>query len=84
MTTLTVRNLDPPLEDRLRIRAAQQGHSMEAEVRAILAVALTPGMTPAAAGRNLADRIQARFAPLGGVDLNLPPREPGRDPPRFD
>jgi hypothetical protein len=33
---------------------------------------------------NLYERIRARLAPLGGVDLELPPREPGRDPPDFD
>lgn len=32
----------------------------------------------------LYDRIRALFEPLGGVDLELPPREPGREPPRFD
>jgi hypothetical protein len=33
---------------------------------------------------NLFERIRARFAPLGGVDLKLPSREPGREPPRFE
>jgi len=33
---------------------------------------------------HLYDRVRARFAPLGGVDLELPPREPVREPPRFD
>lgn len=32
---------------------------------------------------NLAEAIRARFAPLGGVELELPPREPMRDPPDF-
>lgn len=31
----------------------------------------------------LAEAIRARFAPLGGVELELPPREPMRDPPDF-
>jgi hypothetical protein len=34
--------------------------------------------------RHLYDRVRARFAPLGGVDLELPPREPVREPPRFE
>ena len=34
--------------------------------------------------RNLASAIRARIAPLGGVDLELPPRGPGREPPSFD
>lgn len=32
---------------------------------------------------NLAEAIRARFTPLGGVELELPPREPMRDPPDF-
>lgn len=34
---------------------------------------------------NLAEAIRRRFAPIGGVDdLVIPPREPAREPPRFD
>jgi len=40
MSTLTVRNLDEDLKIRLRIRAAENGRSMEAEVREILAQVL--------------------------------------------
>jgi hypothetical protein len=32
--------------------------------------------------RNLAAAIGARFQPLGGVDLELPAREPMREPPQ--
>ena len=35
-------------------------------------------------GRNLYERVRARFAPLGGVDLELPEREPTRELPRFN
>lgn len=34
--------------------------------------------------RDLASAIRARFAPLGGVELEIPPRSPIRKPPRFD
>ena len=34
--------------------------------------------------RNLGTAIHELFEPLGGVDLDIPPREPMRDPPRFD
>ena len=79
--TLTVRNLDPTIKERLRVRAAQHGHSMEAEARRILQTALAT--EPPA--RNLYDRIRARFEPLGGADdLELPPRTKDREPPRFD
>jgi plasmid stability protein len=82
MSSITIRNLDPAIKERLRIRAAEHGHSMEAEARRILQTALTgAGRKPK---RNLYERIQARFAPLGGVELDLPPRERAREPPRFD
>lgn len=42
MAQLTVRNLDPELVRRLKIRAAEAGRSAEAEHRAILEVALRP------------------------------------------
>jgi plasmid stability protein len=82
MSSITVRNLDPALKERLRVRAAEQGHSMEAEVRRILATTLNAPPKPP--GENIYDRIHARFASAGGVELALPPREPVRDPPRFD
>jgi plasmid stability protein len=40
MATLTIRDLDDEIRDKLRVRAAQKGVSMEAEVRAILADAV--------------------------------------------
>jgi plasmid stability protein len=82
MTSITIRNLDPALKERLRIRAAEHGHSMEAEARRILQTSLKEPERPP--GRTLYERIHARFAPLGSVDLEPPPREPGREPPRFD
>jgi antitoxin FitA len=81
MATLTIRNLDAALKERLRVRAAQHGHSMEAEVRSILQHTLNEPERPAV---NLYQRIRNRFAPLGGVDLELPPRELVGEPPRFD
>jgi plasmid stability protein len=80
--SITIRNLDPALKERLRVRAAQHGQSMEAEARRILQTVLAPQDAPPA--RHLYDRVRARFAPLGGVELELPPREPLREPPRFD
>ena len=37
MATLTIRNLDEDVKRRLRLRGAENGRSMEAEARAILA-----------------------------------------------
>lgn len=69
--TLTVRNLDDTLKGRLRVRAAENGRSMEAEARAILRDAL---LGPGAAGERLGSRIHARFAGLRGDGLELPAR----------
>ena len=42
MAMLTVRNLPDDVHRALRVRAAQHGHSTEAEVREILAIAVKP------------------------------------------
>ena len=42
MAMLTVRNLSDEVHRALRVRAAQRGHSMEAEVREILESAVSP------------------------------------------
>lgn len=42
MAMLTVRNIPEPVHRALRVRAAQHGHSMEAEVREILEAAISP------------------------------------------
>ena len=82
MSSITIRKLDTALKDRLRVRAAEHGHSMEAEVRDILQATLQ-GPAPAPA-RTLYERIRALVEPVGGIDLDLPPREPARDPPNFE
>ena len=79
MASITVRNLEDDVKTRLRMRAARNGRSMEEEARRILRKAVGPEAT----GRNLANAIRARIVPLGGVDLELPPREPVREPPTF-
>ena len=82
MSSLTIRKLDPVVKEKLRARAAQRGNSMEAEARHILEEALSAPKE--AAPDNLYERIRRRFNPLGGVDLELPPRGPAREPPRFE
>lgn len=79
MASITIRNLEDDVKQRLRVRAAQHGHSMEEEAREILRRELGAG----APARNLAAAIRARIAPLGGVDLAIPTRDPMREPPRF-
>lgn len=74
-STLTVRNLDEAVKAKLRIQAAENGRSMEAEARAILRESLLGG----APTERLGTWIHEQFADLGGVELDLPDRdEPAR------
>jgi antitoxin FitA len=82
VSSLSIRQIDPMMKERLRLRAARNGRSMEAEVRAILKEVLAgPAL---GSGADLVRSIRRRFAPLGGVELELPARGAGREPPRFD
>ena len=69
MSTLTIRQLEDSIKDRLRKRAAANGISMEEEARRAIQnwVARTPE-------RGLGTRIRRRFAVLGGVELEPPER----------
>src|ERR1017187_7625600 len=80
MPTLTIRQLDEKIKSRLRVQAAHHGRSMEEEAREILRSALT---TVRPRTRNLAESIRQRFSALGGVELELPRRDPVRHPPDF-
>lgn len=51
---------------------------MEDEARRILRAALSDREARAP---NLAQAIRRRFEPLGGIELELPPRERMREPP---
>jgi plasmid stability protein len=81
MASMTIRDIDDRLKAKLRVRAAYHGHSMEEEAREILRAALS---TPRSDGGSLMDRIRARIEPLGGIDLQIEPREPIREPVAFD
>jgi plasmid stability protein len=78
MATITIRGIDDETKAQLRLRAAGNGRSMEAEVRAILGQTLF-GVLPSKA---LGSRIRQRFVEVtdqvGGPDesqeLDLPAR----------
>ena len=70
MAALSIRDLDDQVRERLRVRAARHGRSMEAEIRAILTAAVSESASTAGLARSLL----ARFGALEGVDLDLPPR----------
>ncbi|GAA5109465.1 FitA-like ribbon-helix-helix domain-containing protein [Haloechinothrix salitolerans] len=75
MATLTIRDFDDDLKAELRVRAARHGHSMEAEVRAILRTALIRQRS----GDGLASRIRQRFADVPDTSIDVPSRtEPAR------
>ena len=67
---ISIRNLEDSVRDRLRVRAASHGRSMESEVRVILTQAVTETQERPGLVRVLADR----FSELGGIDLEIPDR----------
>jgi plasmid stability protein len=79
MANLTIRKLDPVVKERLRVRAAQRGHSMEEEARRIL----SESCSQASRAENLADIARRLFGDANGIELELPRRQKGREPPRF-
>jgi antitoxin FitA len=70
VAAISVRNLDDHVKERLRIRAARHGRSMESEIRAILVEAVRE---PSDAD-GLFQAMLDRFGEIGGVELELPPR----------
>jgi plasmid stability protein len=78
---MTIRDIDERLKARLRLQAARHGRSMEDEARDILRTALSIERSRIG---TLVDSIRARIEPLGGVELELAPREAMREPVNFD
>ncbi len=76
MASITLRNLNDDLKRRLHVRA-ENGRSMEEEAREILRAALGAPSAP----QNLGQSIHARFAALGGVEIDRQERGPGRNQP---
>jgi plasmid stability protein len=76
VAAISIRNLDDQVKERLRIRAASHGRSMESEIRAIL----TDAVSRPDESAGLFQMLHDRFSDLGGVDLELPPRT---EPPRW-
>lgn len=70
VSAVSIRNLDDRVKERLRLRAARHGRSMEAEMRAILTEAVSePGEET-----GLLSALLDRFGELGGVELDMPAR----------
>jgi plasmid stability protein len=75
MASITIRNLEPQLKSKLRIRAAEHDRSMEEEVRVILKSVLAEETSMS----DLATRIRNRFRDFGGIELEPVVREPIRE-----
>jgi plasmid stability protein len=79
MASMLIRDLDPALKQRLRMRAAERGRSMEEEVRLILKRELGEAERPV----HLVDLFAELFGHEGGVDLEPHPPITIREPPDF-
>lgn len=72
MAAITIRNLDPVTKEKLRVRAAVNGRSMEAEARALIEDAV---VGPYAA-MNVGQAFRAMAESVGYLDdLELPSRK---------
>jgi plasmid stability protein len=71
MASITIRRLPESTKQRLRMRAARNGRSMEQEARELLETGLAKQEPEP---ENLGEAIRKIFAPLGGVDLKIPSR----------
>jgi plasmid stability protein len=78
MASITIRKLPEETKRKLKVRAAEHGRSMEQEAREILKGALQRPRREQP--KDLAAAIGRRFAPYGGVKLEIPPREPIPEP----
>jgi plasmid stability protein len=81
MPNMMIRNIDPWVEAQLQKLSVIHGRSVEDEAHEILRAAL-----PLEVGDSVAmlRSIRQRVEAFGGIDIELPPREPMRDPPDFD
>ncbi len=70
MAAVSIRDLDDHVRERLRVRAAAHGRSMEAEIRLIL----TDAVSEPSESRGLLATLLDRFDEVGGVELDLPAR----------
>ena len=71
MASLTIRQLDDDIKSKLRMLAAQNGRSMEAEARAILAAVFADKTD---SGEGIASKIQRIVSQYGAIDLQQPER----------
>ena len=81
VATISICSLNGRVKERLRVRAAQNGRSIEAEVRAILSDTVAPTTAETV---NLAEAIRRRVTPLSGVELEDHPAMTIQEPVSFE
>jgi len=79
MATPHIRDLKDSVKEAIRVRDARNGRSMEAGARAILEEAVATQEPEV----HLYHRVRRLVEKYGPLDLDLPPREPAREPPDF-
>lgn len=79
MAALSIRGLDDDVRDKLRVRAARHGRSMEAEARAILVHAANETERRP----DLVGALLEGFGSVGGVELDIPVRDQRPRAPDF-
>jgi plasmid stability protein len=84
VATLTIRNLDEETKKGLRYRAARHGVSMEQEARIILRAAVVDEPIDGRPQESFFDSVRKLVDQYGPYDVELPAREPMREPPTFD
>jgi len=70
VAAVSIRNLDKRVKERIRVRAARHGRSMEEEMRVIL----TDAVRDPQEDRGLFQTLLDRFGALGGAELDIPAR----------
>lgn len=81
MASITIQNLDEEIERKLQARAAENNRSIEEETCLILRHVLVEDPLPE---KGLGTAIHKLFEIAGGIELDIPPRQSMREPPRFD
>ncbi|HXE64078.1 MAG TPA: hypothetical protein VN519_11095 [Bryobacteraceae bacterium] len=77
MASIIIRGLEDHVKQRLRLRAAAHGRSMESEARELLKTGLDSRIET---GKEFLASIRALVEPFGGVELE--PYRRGKNPPR--
>ena len=79
MAAITVRNLPEKVHRALKLRAARNGHSTEAEVRRILVEAVSPKEEI-----GLGSQLAALGRRFGGIDLKIVRDKTSAEPAKFE